>query len=84
MRRVWTVAHVHVYQAGALIFAEGMRCSGFFVLLEGSVRVFRVGHEGRLHTLNSLRPISTFNRSERGGRAGQSVQRNRPHGFAPC
>ncbi len=61
LRRVWTVAHVHVYQAGALIFAEGMRCSGFFVLLEGSVRVFRVGHEGRLHTLNLLRPISTFN-----------------------
>lgn len=56
-----TYAHIHTYQAGATIFAEGFACAGFFVLLEGLVRIYRLNNEGRLHTLSLLRPIATFN-----------------------
>ncbi len=55
------VSHRHAYQAGSTIFAEGDTCSGFHVVLEGLVRIFRVNPEGRLHTLSLLRPVSTFN-----------------------
>ncbi|MFZ4814808.1 MAG: Crp/Fnr family transcriptional regulator [Phototrophicaceae bacterium] len=61
LERVMATAHSHRYQAGAMIFNEGTKCAGFHILQEGMVRVYRLGQEGRLHTLNLLRPPSTFN-----------------------
>jgi CRP-like cAMP-binding protein len=54
-------AHKHVYQAGAMIFAEGQACAGFHVVKEGMVRIYRISPEGRMHTLSLLRPLATFN-----------------------
>jgi CRP-like cAMP-binding protein len=54
-------AHRHDYQAGALIFGEGEPCAGFYIVVEGLVRIYRTNVEGRLHTLSLLRPIATFN-----------------------
>jgi CRP-like cAMP-binding protein len=54
-------SHQHDYQAGALIFSEGEPCAGFYIVVEGLVRIYRTNVEGRLHTLSLLRPISTFN-----------------------
>jgi CRP/FNR family transcriptional regulator len=51
----------HSYQAGATIFNEGETCAGFYIVVEGLVRIFRMNAEGRLHTLSLLRPLSTFN-----------------------
>ncbi|MEL7236109.1 MAG: Crp/Fnr family transcriptional regulator, partial [Chloroflexota bacterium] len=61
LQRVRTEMHRRKYQAGSMIFTESERCSGFHVVLDGLVRIYRVGHEGRLHTLSLLRPVSTFN-----------------------
>ncbi|MEZ4669769.1 MAG: Crp/Fnr family transcriptional regulator [Anaerolineae bacterium] len=54
-------AHHRAYQPGATIFNERERCSGFFIVLDGLVRIYRLNNEGRLHTLSLLRPLSTFN-----------------------
>lgn len=54
-------AHVHRYQAGATIFAEGDACAGFHIVLDGLVRIYRMNAEGRLHTLSLLRPVTAFN-----------------------
>lgn len=54
-------SHLREYQAGATIFTEDETCSGFFIVVEGMVRIYRVNAEGRLHTLSLLRPVSTFN-----------------------
>lgn len=54
-------AHRHRYQAGATIFSEGEACAGFFVVVSGLVRIYRMSAEGRLHTLSLLRPVATFN-----------------------
>jgi CRP/FNR family transcriptional regulator, cyclic AMP receptor protein len=51
----------HEYQAGSMIFHEGAACAGFHIIGDGLVRIYRVGQEGRLHTLSLLRPLSTFN-----------------------
>jgi CRP-like cAMP-binding protein len=59
--RIKRTAHNRFYQAGATIFSEGDSCAGFYVVLDGLVRIYRVSAEGRLHTLSLLRPVSTFN-----------------------
>ncbi len=61
LERIEAAARCHNYQAGALIFAEGDRCAGFHIVLEGLVRIYRMNAEGRLHTLSLLRPVSAFN-----------------------
>ncbi len=61
LNRIAQVAHRRQYQAGATIFTEGDRCSGFYIVLDGLVRIFRVSAEGRLHTLSLLRAVSSFN-----------------------
>lgn len=59
--KIESAARKHTFQAGATIFNEGECCAGFFVVLEGLVRIYRVNAEGRLHTLSLLRPVATFN-----------------------
>lgn len=61
LARLETVAHRHIFQAGAMIFSEGQACAGFHVVAEGLVRIYRISPEGRLHTLSLLRPKTAFN-----------------------
>ncbi len=61
VRQLSDSAHLHTFQAGATIFSEGDTCAGFYVVVEGLVRIYRVNNEGRLHTLSLLRPLATFN-----------------------
>jgi CRP/FNR family transcriptional regulator len=56
-----TCAVQRLYPAGAHLFSEDEACAGLHVLLEGLVRIYRVNLEGRLHTLNLLRPMAAFN-----------------------
>ncbi|PJF41069.1 MAG: Crp/Fnr family transcriptional regulator [Chloroflexi bacterium] len=61
LQRIEQAARSHIYQAGAMIFAERSECAGLHIIIDGLVRIFRVSNEGRLHTLSLLRPVSTFN-----------------------
>lgn len=61
LKRIEEAAHCHTYAPGAAIFSEGEACAGFHVVVDGLVRIYRVSSEGRLHTLNLLRPTATFN-----------------------
>jgi CRP/FNR family transcriptional regulator, dissimilatory nitrate respiration regulator len=46
--------------AGQFIFREGQPCEGFYVVLAGVVRVFKLGPDGRERTLHVIRPPHTF------------------------
>ncbi len=61
LERFEAASHRHTYDAGAMIFVEGEACAGFYMVLDGLVRIYRMNVEGRLHTLSLLRPVSTFN-----------------------
>ncbi|GAB4511976.1 MAG: Crp/Fnr family transcriptional regulator [Anaerolineae bacterium] len=61
LRQIEQLAHHRSYQAGATIFSEGDTCAGFYVVLDGLVRIFRISPEGRMHTLSLLRSPATFN-----------------------
>lgn len=45
---------------GTLIFREGEPFEGFYVLLEGLVRIYKVAPGGREHTLHIMRPPNSF------------------------
>lgn len=45
---------------GTEIFAQGDACRGFYIVGEGSVKVFRLSPAGREHILNVAHPGQTF------------------------
>ncbi len=47
-------------RAGDLVFREGQACDGFYVLAEGSVRLYKIGPDGRERTLHLVRPPHAF------------------------
>ena len=46
--------------AGRFLFREGQPCEGFYVVLAGAVRVFKLGPDGRERTIHLIRPPHTF------------------------
>lgn len=61
LRDVESLAHRHRFAAGEHIFGEGTACAGLHILTTGMVRLHRCNAEGRLHTLNLLSAVATFN-----------------------
>ncbi len=47
-------------RAGDPIFREGMTCEGFYIVAVGSVRVYKVGPDGRERILHVVRPPHAF------------------------
>lgn len=49
-----------VFARGETIFEEGQTCDGFFLIVDGRVKVFRETLEGREQVLHELRAGATF------------------------
>lgn len=45
---------------GATLFREGERCRGFYLVQTGKVRVYRIGDDGKVHTIHIVGPGGTF------------------------
>ena len=58
-QRLQDAAHRVTAPAGTVIFREGMACQAFLILLEGQVRVQKVGENGREITLYRVSPGET-------------------------
>jgi CRP/FNR family transcriptional regulator len=62
LSRIDRAAAPRRFPAGAMIFGEGECCAGFYIAVDGLVRLYRVNvNDGRLHTLSLLRAPATFN-----------------------
>lgn len=46
--------------AGEIIFREGEPCEGFYIVVSGSVRVYKLAPDGRERTLHTMRPPHAF------------------------
>ena len=55
-RRIALRALVRKFPEGAEVFAMGDRASGFYLVVQGAVKVFRLSPEGREHILHFCRP----------------------------
>lgn len=49
-------ARLHSFEAGTLLFTEGMECKHLMLITEGNVRVFNESEDGREITLYRVRP----------------------------
>ena len=52
---------LRVFRAGEVIVAEGDPCAGLFVLLQGQVKLQKVGPQGQEQTMGIIRPVAPFN-----------------------
>ena len=61
VRAIVTAGRVRRFAAGEIIFAEGERCAGMFVLLEGRVHLRKLGPQGQESILAVVEPVIMFN-----------------------
>lgn len=54
------IAKVRESQRGELLFTDGERAEGFFVVLEGKVKVYKLSAEGKERILHIVHPGGTF------------------------
>ncbi len=59
-RRLIEMARKVSYPAGTLVFRQNDPCPGIFCVGSGSVRIYRVGPNGKEHTLHMAGPGLTF------------------------
>ncbi len=55
-----SIAQVKTVGNRQLLFLEGDRATGFFILLSGSIRIFRSSRDGLEYTLHRIRPGQMF------------------------
>ncbi len=48
------------FKKGELIFSDGDKARGFYIVIEGTVRIFKVSYQGKEHTLHILGPGEPF------------------------
>lgn len=58
--RLADIATFRSIPSGAMLFFEGDTATGFFVLLEGRVRIFKSAPDGREYTLHVIEPGQMF------------------------
>jgi CRP/FNR family transcriptional regulator len=55
-RELADARRIHTYRPGQCLFYEGTPAHDVFCLLEGQVRLYRAGHDGKEHLLRLLGP----------------------------
>lgn len=58
--RLLRIATIEDFEQGTLIFREHQECPGIYVISTGLVRVFKVGNNGKEHTLQLAGPGESF------------------------
>jgi CRP/FNR family transcriptional regulator len=59
-QRLATMARIHEFPKGKIIFRDGDDCPGAYVLHRGRVRVFKIAPNGKEHVLHVVEPGYTF------------------------
>jgi CRP/FNR family transcriptional regulator len=54
------IARIREYPRGDLLFSEGEQAVGFFVVLDGKVKVYKLSPEGKERILHIIHPGGTF------------------------
>jgi len=54
------IARIREHPRGELLFSEGEQAAGFFVVLDGKVKVYKLSPEGKERILHIIHPGGTF------------------------
>lgn len=57
---VLAIARIREHPRGELLFSEGERAAGFFVVLDGKVKIYKLSAEGKERILHIIHPGGTF------------------------
>ncbi len=60
LERIAQASRVVNLGAGEVVFREGQPCECFYVVATGSIRVYKIGPDGRERTLHKVRPPYAF------------------------
>ena len=69
LARIGAMSRAMDVRAGEFVFREGATCDGFYIVVSGSVRVFKIGPDGRERILHIARPPQSFAEAAMFGRA---------------
>jgi CRP/FNR family transcriptional regulator len=58
--QILAIATIRSLSKGQILFLEGDNADGFYILLEGRIRVYKAGPDGREQTLHQIRAGQTF------------------------
>ena len=60
LQKIASLGRWRSFAARQMIFSEGEPCGGFYLLVEGAVKVYKLSAEGREHVLHLVWPGETF------------------------
>jgi CRP/FNR family transcriptional regulator len=60
LTQVASACRIVTASAGEMLFREGQECGGFYMVVSGAVRVFKLSPEGRERILHVVRPGQSF------------------------
>jgi len=60
VKQIWQIAVEKKMTNGKIIFSEGDEGSGFYIVVKGRVKVFKVSPDGKEHILHIVGPGETF------------------------
>lgn len=60
LKLITTISKIKNYKKNELIFSEGDEFKGFYILLEGSVKIYKISIEGRESILHFIKPSESF------------------------
>lgn len=60
LEEIAEVARIREFEARQTIFNEGDPCTGFYAVIDGTVKVYRLSAKGKEHVLHLLGPGDTF------------------------
>jgi len=60
LRELGKIAEERVYEKGDMIFYEGENSTGFYMLLAGLIKIYKLSMEGKEQILQFIKPNETF------------------------
>ncbi len=60
LQKIALLARWRSFAAREMIFSEGEPCGGFYLLVEGAVKVYKLSGDGKEHVLHLVWPRETF------------------------
>lgn len=60
LRQISSISKVQNFKKNEMLFSEGDDYKGFFILLKGSVKVYKISSEGKESILHLIKPLDAF------------------------
>jgi len=60
LKKIYSLSSIKTYGRGEMIFFDTEPYSGFYIVLQGSVKIFKITKDGKEHIVHFIYPFNTF------------------------